>query len=227
MLSYLKELNVLYVDDDTVACENMKNTLSYFFKKVFINHNGLDAINTYREENIHLLLVDYDMPRMNGVEFLKEIRSLNNNIPAVILSSYSDKEKLMQAIKLNLVAYLVKPLEFSELKNILKECLEWMGKFHLLKIDLTNNISYDLSTKIISVDKLATNTLTNYEFRIFEYLLSHKNSVVTFSAIFYVLDDEEENKKSLTSIIYKINKKFPSPIIKNIKDVGYTIVMEG
>jgi len=226
MLSYLKELNVLYVDDDTVACENMKNTLSYFFKNVFINHNGLDAINTYREENIHLLLVDYDMPRMNGVEFLKEIRSLNNNIPAVILSSYSDKEKLMQAIKLNLVSYLVKPLEFNELKNILKECLEWMEKFHLLKIDLTNNILYDLSTKIISVDKLATSTLTNYEFRIFEYLLRHKNSVVTFSAIFYILDDEEENKKSLTSIIYKINKKFPSPIIKNIKDVGYTIIME-
>lgn len=224
MINNLKELNVLYIDDDKVACTNMQNTLSYFFKNVFIEHNGINAIDTYHKETIHLLLVDYDMPLMNGADFLQEIRKINNTIPAVIISSYSDKEKLMNAIKLNLVSYLVKPLEFSDLKNVLKECVVWMEKYHLLKIDLDDNISYNLSTKIISQNQIPIHTLTNYEFRIFEYLLRHKNKIVSFDEIFYILDNEETNKKSLTSIIYKINKKLSTPMIKNIKDVGYTVV---
>jgi DNA-binding response OmpR family regulator len=72
-------------------------------------------------------------------------------------------------------------------------------------------------------DNLPVTSFTNYEAKIFEYLLRNKNKVVSFDDIFYILDNDETNKKSLTSIIYKINKKLPTPIIKNIKEVGYTI----
>lgn len=224
MFDCLKTLNVLYIDDDKIACENMNKTLKYFFNEVFIEHNGLNALDTYKKENIHLLLVDYDMPLMNGAEFIKEIRILNNSIPAVIISSYSDKEKLMTAIKLNLVSYLTKPLEFDELKKVLKECIEWLEKHNLLKIELKENCYYDMAMKILFINNEIVTTFTNYEAKIFEYLLRNKNKVVSFDNIFYILDNEETNKKSLTSIIYKINKKLPTPIIKNIKEVGYTIV---
>ena len=223
MLESLKELNVLYIDDDKVACENMKNTLAYFFKEVFIENNGLEALDTYKTQSIHLLLVDYDMPVMNGADFLKEIRSIDNTIPAVIISSYSDKEKLMSAIKLNLVSYLTKPLEFSALKSLLQECAMWMEKYDLLKVELSENFFYDMSSKVIFENNNAKSSLTNYESKIFEYLLKNKEKVVSFDKIFYILDNHEANKKSLTSIIYKINKKLPKPIIKNIKDVGYII----
>ena len=223
MLDYLKDLNVLYIDDDKVACENMNNTLNYFFKEVFIEHNGLNALDTYKKEKIHLLLVDYDMPLMNGAEFLEEVRVLNNTIPAVIISSYSDKEKLMKAIKLNLVSYLTKPLDFADLKNTLKECEDWMKKHNLLRIKLKDNSYYDMSSKALYQDEKLLTAFTNYESKIFEYLLRNKNQVIPFDNIFYILDNEEANKKSLTTIIYKINKKLPQPLIKNIKEVGYTI----
>ena len=196
---------------------------AYFFKEVYIEHNGLNALDTYKKENIHLLLVDYDMPLMNGAEFLKEIRELNTTIPAVIISSYSDKEKLMTAIKLNLVSYLTKPLEFNELKKVLLECTQWLEKHNLLRIELNENCYYDIASKTIFKEKGVVTTFTNYESKIFEYLLRNKNKVISFDDIFYILDNEEANKKSLTSIIYKINKKLPQPLIKNIKEVGYTI----
>lgn len=224
MINNLKQLNVLYVDDDLVACKNMKKTLSYFFKEVFCEHNGLNALDTYKKESIHLLLVDYDMPLMNGAEFLKEIRQLNNSIPAVIISSYSDKEKLLSAIKLNLVSYLVKPLEFSELKKVLAECVEWLKKYNLLKIELKDCCYYDIASKSLYKDEELVTAFTNYESKIFEYLLKNKNKVISFDDIFYVLDSDDANKKSLTSIVYKINKKLPQPLIRNIKEVGYTIV---
>lgn len=224
MIDNLKELNVLYIDDDKVACENMEKTLSYFFKEVFIEHNGLNALDTYRKESIHLLLVDYDMPIMDGLSFLQEIRKLNNSIPAVIISSYNDKEKLLKAIKLNLVAYLVKPLEFADLKLTLEECALWMDKNGLLKVKISKNSVYDYSSKTVRMEDNSIITLTSYEYRIFEFLLRNRNKVISFEEIFYVLDNEEANKKSLTTIVYKINKKLKAPIIKNIKDVGYTVV---
>jgi len=223
VINNLKELNVLYIDDDKVACKHMETTLSYFFKEVFIEHNGLNALNTYQKESVHLLLVDYDMPIMNGLSFLQEIRKLNNTIPAVIISSYNDKEKLLKAIKLNLVAYLVKPLEFSDLKDVLEECALWMDKHGLLKVNISKDCVYDYSTKTIRTKDVHV-ALTSYEYKIFEFLLTNKNKVVTFEEIFYILDNDDTNKKSLTSLVYKINKKLSSPIIKNIKDVGYTIV---
>lgn len=224
MINNLKELNVLYIDDDLVACKNMKKTLSYFFKEVFCEHNGLNALDIYKKESVHLLLVDYDMPIMNGLSFLQEIRTLNNLIPAVIISSYSDKEKLLNAMKLNLVSYLTKPLEFSDLKNVLNECAVWMDKNGLLKVNISEDCTYAYSSKTIITKENEIIPLTNYEYKIFEYLLRSRNRVVSFEDIFYILDNTKASKKSLTSIVYKINKKFSKPIIKNIKDVGYTIV---
>lgn len=224
MIDNLKALTVLYVDDDVVACKNMQKILSYFFKEVLVEHNGLDALDTYQKTTIHLLLVDYDMPLMNGLSFLQEIRALNSSIPAVIISSYSDKEKLLSAIKLNLVAYLVKPLEFSELKNVLGECALWMNKYGILKTNISNDCYYIASTRTIITKENEVIPLTNYEHKIFEHLLRNRNKIVSFDEIFYILDNEETNKKSLTSIVYKINKKLPKSIIKNIKDVGYIIV---
>ena len=224
MINTLKELNVLYIDDDKVACKHMEVTLSYFFKEVFIEHNGLNALKTYQKESVHLLLVDYDMPIMNGLSFLQEIRKINNSIPAVIISSYNDKEKLLKAIKLNLVAYLVKPLKFNDLKDVLEECALWMDKHGLLKVNISKNCIYDYSTKTIRTKDDDVIALTAYEYRIFEFLLTNKNKVVTFEEIFYVLNNDDTNKKSLTSLVYKINKKLSRPIIKNIKDVGYTLV---
>ena len=223
MVDCLKELNVLYIDDDKIACENMSNTLNYFFKKVFIEHNGVNALDTYKKENIHLLLVDYDMPLMNGAEFLQEIRTINSTIPALIISSYTDKEKLINAIKLNLVDYLVKPIEFSSLKKALGDCCDWMKERNLLTIKLDENTNYDVSSKVLFQNNEPISSFTNFESKIFECLLRNKNKVVSYDDIFYILDSQENSKKSLTTIIYKINKKLPNAMIKNIKDVGYTI----
>ena len=221
MLDILKSLNVLYIDDDKIARDEMNKTLSYFFNTVYVVDNGEKGIELYHKQNIHLLLVDYDMPIMDGYSFLKEVRKTNSLIPAVIISSYSEKEKLFNAIKLNLVEYLTRPFSFSDLKRVLLECAEWIEKHGLLQTTLSSDSYYDFATKTIVKEDSQGEKLTNYEYRIVELLLRHEKQAVSFEEILASLNNPNSTKKSLISIVYKINKKLPTPMITNLADVGY------
>lgn len=216
----LKELNVLYVDDDKEACDSLKLILSYYFKKVFIAHDGVEALNIYKKELCHLLIVDYDMPIMNGYEFLKIIREEDDKIAAFIISSYDEKIKLKNAIKLNLLDYLVKPYELSQLKEILRLFTQYIKKNSLLKYLINQDCYYDISSKKI-IFKNEELSLTSYEIKIFEYLLKNKSKIVSYEELLYSINST--NHKSLVSIIHKINKKFDSKVIENIKDIGYKL----
>lgn len=216
----LKELNVLYVDDDAEACNSLKQILSYYFKGVFIGSNGLEALEIYDKENCHLLIVDYDMPLMNGYEFLVKIREMDDNIGAFIISSYDDKVKLKNAIRLNLLDYLVKPYELYELKEILRLFINHTKKYSLLKYSISENCYYDISKKKIIL-KENSYALTSYEVKIFEYLLKNKSRIVKYEELLYSINST--NHKSLISIIHKVNKKFDQKVIENIKDIGYKL----
>lgn len=220
-LKILKTLNVLYVDDDNEACESIGTVLKYYFNNVYIAKNGFEALDIYKERRCNVLLVDYDMPMMNGYEFLKEVRQENSLIPAVIISSYDDKDKLFNAIKLELVEYLVKPFEHSELKALFKNILLWMEKKSLLSYHLSNSCIYSLTTKqIIKDDKKID--LTSSEYKILEYLLFNENRLIPYDTLIE-LNSENSNHKSLVSQIYKIKKKIAVDIIKNVKSEGYIL----
>jgi len=217
-LKILKELTVLYVDDDTQACESLEHILKYYFKSVFIAYNGVEALNIYSENECHLLIVDYDMPLMNGYEFLSKVREVDDTISAFIMSSYDDKVKLKNALKLNLLDYLVKPYELIDLKSILHQFVKIVERKGLLRFFITDNCYYHKKTKSLYVDEKEI-SLTLYEIKIFEYFLANREKTIPYDELLDIL--ETTNQKSLVSLIYKISKKLPVKCIKNIKDVGY------
>lgn len=219
-LGILKELNVLYVDDDIEACESLKKILQYYFKNVLISNNGKEALETYFKNKVHLLIVDYDMPIMNGYEFLSKIRENDDEISAFIMSSYDDKIKLKNAIPLNLLDYIVKPYELDDLKNVLNRFVDIIEKKGLLKYQISQTCYYDRMKKIV-LDDVKEYKLTSYEIKIIEYLFKRANQIVEYDELLNILDSE--NQKSLVSLIYKINKKLPMKIIENIKDIGYMV----
>ena len=220
-LKILKTLNVLYVDDDSEACKSIGTVLEYYFNNVYIANNGFEALDIYKKKSCNVLLVDYDMPMMNGYAFLKEVREKNSLIPAVIISSYDDKDKLFNAITLELVEYLVKPFEHSDLKELFKNILSWMEKKSLLEYPLSDDCIYSLTTKqIINEDK--TIDLTSSEYKILEYLLFNENRLIPYDTLID-LNSEDSNHKSLVSQIYKLKKKIGLDIIKNVKNEGYIL----
>lgn len=220
-LTLFKNLNVLYVDDDPIACERLKKILVYYFSKVYIANSAEKAMNFYKKGRCNLLLVDYDMPIMTGADFLHEIRKTNTTIPAVIISSYDDKEKLFNAIELQLVSYLVKPYSMDELKTVFYKVLDWIDDKGLLEKVLGDNILYNYSTKKINNNSEEI-TLSPSEFKILEILLNNEKRLINYEEL---MDSIGENctHKSLVNQMHKLKKKIGVDIIKNVKDLGYIL----
>ena len=83
-LNLLKNLTLLLVEDDDELRNNLKDTLALFFDNILTAKNGIEALEIYNSSNINMIISDYVMPLMNGYEFCKQIREVNNKIPIVI-----------------------------------------------------------------------------------------------------------------------------------------------
>lgn len=220
-LTQLKKLNVLYIDDDEKSCKKTAEILKYYFENVYTANSAREALKIYQKGRCNLLFVDYDMPIMNGADFLREIRETNSLIPAVIISSYDDKEKLFNAIELQLVSYLVKPYSIDELKEVFYKILGWMEDKRLLETMLADNIFYSYSNKKINNHGKEI-TLSPSEFKILEILLNNEKQLIIYDQLMDIIG-ESCTHKSMINQMHKLKKKLGVDIIKNVKDLGYIL----
>jgi CheY-like chemotaxis protein len=113
-------LNILLVEDDQIDVMNVKRafTKSHILNPLFVAADGLEALQKLRGGLIpsgrRLILLDLNMPRMNGIEFLREIRNDPElaPTPVVVLTTSNDERDKVEAYDLNVAGYLLKPVEF-------------------------------------------------------------------------------------------------------------------
>ena len=121
-----KPLNILLVEDDDVDVMNVKRA----FKKnnmtnpLFVASNGLDALKMLRDGTVPrsslIVLLDLNMPKMNGIEFLRELRAdatLRPTTVVVLTTSNDDKDKV-DAYDLQVAGYLLKPVQFVDFVDL-------------------------------------------------------------------------------------------------------------
>lgn len=114
----IKELNVLYVEDEQDVMEEIVDMLSIKVKKLFNASNGTEAFDIFEKENIDIIITDIQMPVMDGIEFITKVRETNNDIPIVITTAFNEIEYLKQAIDLNVDKYITKPIDIVQLLNV-------------------------------------------------------------------------------------------------------------
>lgn len=117
-------MNILFLEDDLIIRNNYSNYLEKYFINVFEASNAIDALKIFKSEKIDFILADVEMEGINGIEFIKEIRKKNENVLVVIMSAYDNKEYLMEAIRLNLFDYLIKPVSRNSFQNTILKALE-------------------------------------------------------------------------------------------------------
>ena len=118
-IKYTKDLTLLYAEDDIELQNNTKDLFESLFKSVTIANNGKIALEFYKENNYDIVISDIKMPEMNGIELVKEIKSINSNQSVVITSAYSDSNYLLEFINLNVSHFITKPVNSDSLIQIL------------------------------------------------------------------------------------------------------------
>lgn len=130
-----KRLKVLYVEDDSSVRNELSSLLSNFFNNVYTASNGEEGLELYisKQKDIDIIIADINMPKMTGIEMLEEIRKFDKNIPAIFTTAYSDTEFLIDAIKLKVFEYCIKPIDIRLLINTLGELANILYQDFLLK----------------------------------------------------------------------------------------------
>ncbi len=122
----LKDITVLYVEDEAIIQEGITETLSLFEINVICAQNGQEGLETFKnsQEEIDLILTDIKMPKLDGIGMIEKIRQFNKDIPVIITTAHQETSFLMQSIELNISAYVLKPIDIYKLEESLVKAIE-------------------------------------------------------------------------------------------------------
>lgn len=124
-ISILKNITILYAEDEASLREITLNILKGFTKKQFVAENGQEGLDLFKEyeEEIDLIITDVNMPLMNGLEMIKEIKKINPNIPIIVATAFSNTEYLLEAIDIGVDKYVLKPIDMKKLLQTMSQSL--------------------------------------------------------------------------------------------------------
>lgn len=112
---------ILVVDDDDMNLMRTKAILGKEYD-VFFAESGIEALNKLRYEDVDMVLLDIDMPKMNGIETFERMKNFTDDIPVIFLTASGLEDDVVSAIKLGAVNYLKKPFLPQELlKRVARE----------------------------------------------------------------------------------------------------------
>lgn len=140
----LKKLTILYVEDDTNTREEITHFLNKIVGTVHIAENGQKGLEAFKKHDFDMVITDIQMPVMNGLEMVSEIRKLNKHIPVAVTTAFSDADFLVKAIECGVDKYIVKPVDMIEMATIIHKCTNYCYMEEKIEV-LTNYSTYILN----------------------------------------------------------------------------------
>ncbi|NMM64774.1 response regulator transcription factor [Clostridium sp. P21] len=182
----MNKYNVLVVDDEEEITEAIEIYLKNENIKVFKAKDGIDALMVLEEEEIHLIIMDIMMPRMDGIKATFKIRE-SKNIPIIMLSAKSEDMDKILGLNIGADDYMTKPFNALELVARVKSQLRRyinLGNYKENNDKITiKGLVLDKKTKMVTVDEEEIR-LTAIEYRILELLMENKGRVFSIEEIY-------------------------------------------
>jgi two-component system, OmpR family, response regulator VanR len=218
------KLNILLVEDEEQARKKTSNYITVKHQHNVIEAiDGEDAWEKYLINKPQVIFTDLNIPKINGLDLIKKIRVINKDVKIIVISGYDDKEKLHEAIKLNLQEYLVKPLSYDIFDEILEKLKEDINKINN-KIYLTPKVYYESKTKCIYENNSEVK-FTKKESMLIDLLVKKFSQPVSSYEIHnYIYELETDfNINAIRTLIKKVRKKLPKNVLENIYGGSYKL----
>ena len=219
--------SLLYCEDETDIREMVIEYLEDCFSTIYVAKNGRQALEFYELYHPDIIITDIKMPKMNGLELAVAIRKQNKEIPIIITTAYTTTEYLLQAIELNLVKYLLKPIEEKNLQEALTSAMERLETTHGSTIQLSEDYTFNMFSKILThKEELISLTVKQRDF--LYLLLKYKTREVSYDNIqHYVWKDKIMSGSALRSLVYELRTIIHKEIVQNVSKIGYKINLNG
>ena len=215
---------ILVLEDDELFASTLEDFLTDENLIADIANDGEKCLALNYEKNYDLYIFDINVPKINGLELLEQLRKSKDNTPTIFLTSYKDKDTLQDAFIKGCDDYLKKPVDLDELLLRIKALLKRNKKqFDLVK--LSNKIYFNPINKRVYEDELDLN-LPIKVLELLELFIENRGEIVTKEMIISKLwaTNEEYSEGSIRVYINQIKKLFENKdVISNIKGVGYKI----
>ncbi|PHO12073.1 DNA-binding response regulator [Malaciobacter marinus] len=218
----LKEFKVLLVEDEVNIAKLLKDAIGDYFFSFTLAKNGQEGLEKMKIIKPDIIITDIMMPKLDGLAMTKKIKQIDDSIPVIVLSAFSEKEKLLNAIDIGITKYFIKPFDPDEVLDYLISLATKLDKKKVFKLsedlyfDRNKNNLFDKNDKIINLTKREKDFL---------YLLikSHPNSVSVEKIKKTLWEREEATDERLRTFIKRIRAKTSKTLIKNISGQGYLI----
>ncbi|MGR6689660.1 butyrate response regulator transcription factor BumR [Campylobacter jejuni] len=217
-----KELIILVVEDEVKARESMINILSERFSKVIGAQNGDEGLKKFKKFKPDLVITDIAMPIMDELDMAREIKEISDDVPIVVLSAYSEKERLLRSIDIGIDKYLIKPVDIEELFKVLDYLIgEKIEANMLVKISEEYQFNKTKRTLIHNGKEIV---LTKKELAFISLLLKQPGVLVLHEDIKKnVWIGEHVSDTAVRTFIKRVRDKVGEDFIKNVPSLGYKI----
>lgn len=207
-LNILNTFNILYLEDDKSLLTHTKDILDDFVAKVYAVNTSNEALEILEKEKVDVIISDILLENENGIDFLRNIKEeMNLNIPTILTTAHTDTKYLLDAIKLKVENYIVKPINVKELLNTLHDILFPIIQTQEIQkhSNVIKTISAITDSKQVEVIKYIIGNLDKEDHLIASYT-DIMNDISISKPTLIKLFKELAEKKILTKVAHKTYK---------------------
>jgi len=215
--------HVLIIEDEEGILQFLKQGLEEENYQISSATNGLDGLTLFQNEKFDLVLLDWMLPEMTGLEVCKKIRETNSKTPIIFLTAKDTVQETVEGLKTGANDYIKKPFSFDELLERIKVQLRDKTEQEILTL---GPIEINLQKHAVTVNKREV-SLTQKEFDLLTYLVKNKGNVCSRTQIIQDVWDIHFDYDTgvidvfMNAIRKKLNLKVDEDYIKTIRGVGY------
>lgn len=213
-------MRILLVEDDIALGEGIRIALKPEGYTVDWLQDGVSALHALTHENFDLVVLDLGLPRMEGLDVLKALRSAHNPIPVLVLTARDSTSDRIAGLDAGADDYVVKPFQIEEIKARLNALLRRAAGFAKPTLDFAH-LSLDTTARKLKVAG-ADVELTAYEYKVLEYLMLHPGKVISKTELTEHLYDQDHDRDSnvLEVFIRRLRQKLdPDETLKPIDTI--------
>lgn len=220
----MKDLHLLIVEDEDKLREGLSVALSPFFLKVINAKNGDEGLKKFKKYKPNLVITDILMPIVDGLDMAKNIKEISKDTPIIVLSAYSERERLLRAIDIGIDKYLIKPVDVEELLLIFKFIKnEKIGTNHIITIN--EHFRFDKIKRVLIKDGQEIN-LTKKELAFISLLIKQIGALVLHEDIKrHIWTNERVTDTAIRTFIKRVRDKIGDDFIKNVPGLGYKVAL--